>query len=116
MCIRDSIRLESLGLLPVSRRAAMRLTTSTKFVEHAASRSYLVRAHIRIAVALERFRERFANGGVRMLRSATGICEPGKPRSTFMAAIQIDQLRSTVRGTIVLPGDEAYESARKVYN
>jgi FAD/FMN-containing dehydrogenase len=33
-----------------------------------------------------------------------------------MAAIQIDQLRATVRGTIVLPGDSAYESARKVYN
>jgi FAD/FMN-containing dehydrogenase len=33
-----------------------------------------------------------------------------------MAAIQIDQLRSTIRGTIVLPGDSAYESARKVYN
>src|SRR5205085_4625972 len=33
-----------------------------------------------------------------------------------MAAIQIDQLRSNVRGTIIQPGDEAYESARKVYN
>src|SRR5215218_3638838 len=33
-----------------------------------------------------------------------------------MAAIQIEQLRSGVRGAIVLPGDEAYESARKVYN
>src|SRR5688572_18691577 len=33
-----------------------------------------------------------------------------------MAAIQLDQLRSTVRGSIVLPGDEAYEPARQVYN
>jgi FAD/FMN-containing dehydrogenase len=33
-----------------------------------------------------------------------------------MAAIQIDQLRSRVRGAIVQPGDEAYESARRVYN
>ena len=33
-----------------------------------------------------------------------------------MAAIQIDQLRSSVRGAIVQPGDEAYESARLVYN
>ncbi len=33
-----------------------------------------------------------------------------------MAAIQIDQLRSSVRGAIVQPGDEAYESSRKVYN
>ncbi len=33
-----------------------------------------------------------------------------------MAAIQIEQLRSSVRGTIVQPGDAAYESARMVYN
>src|SRR6202158_997029 len=33
-----------------------------------------------------------------------------------MAAIQIEQLRSSVRGVIVQPGDEAYESARMVYN
>src|SRR5215468_2606619 len=33
-----------------------------------------------------------------------------------MAAIQIEQLRSSVRGAIVQPGDEAYESSRKVYN
>ena len=33
-----------------------------------------------------------------------------------MAAIQIEQLRSSVRGTVIQPGDEAYESARKVYN
>src|SRR5260221_13951191 len=34
----------------------------------------------------------------------------------YMAAIQIDQLRSSVRGAILQPGDEAYESARMVYN
>ena len=33
-----------------------------------------------------------------------------------MSAMQIEQLRSSVRGTIVQPGDEAYESARQVYN
>jgi FAD/FMN-containing dehydrogenase len=33
-----------------------------------------------------------------------------------MAAIQIDQLRSSIRGAIVQPGDDAYESARLVYN
>ena len=33
-----------------------------------------------------------------------------------MAAIQIAQLRSSVRGTIIEPGDESYESARVVYN
>ena len=33
-----------------------------------------------------------------------------------MAAIQIEQLRSSVRGAIVQPGDAAYESARMVYN
>jgi FAD/FMN-containing dehydrogenase len=33
-----------------------------------------------------------------------------------MAAIQIDQLRSRVRGAIVQPGDDGYESARRVYN
>ena len=33
-----------------------------------------------------------------------------------MAAIQIEQLRSSVRGAIIQPGDEAYDSARKVYN
>src|ERR1700688_2847085 len=33
-----------------------------------------------------------------------------------MAAIQIEQLRSSVRAAIVQPGDEAYESARMVYN
>ena len=33
-----------------------------------------------------------------------------------MAAIHIEQLRSSVRRGIVQPGDEAYESARMVYN
>jgi FAD/FMN-containing dehydrogenase len=33
-----------------------------------------------------------------------------------MAAIQIEQLRSSVRGAIIQPGDEPYESARRVYN
>ncbi len=33
-----------------------------------------------------------------------------------MAAIQIEQLRSSVRGALVQPGDQAYESARMVYN
>jgi FAD/FMN-containing dehydrogenase len=33
-----------------------------------------------------------------------------------MAAIQLDQFRSAVRGTILQPGDEAYEQARLVYN
>ncbi len=33
-----------------------------------------------------------------------------------MAAIQIEQLRSSVRGAIVRPGDEAYEVTRMVYN
>ena len=33
-----------------------------------------------------------------------------------MAASQIEQLRSSVRGRIVQPGDATYESARKVYN
>jgi hypothetical protein len=33
-----------------------------------------------------------------------------------MAAIQIEQLRSSIRGAIMRPGDEAYESTRKVYN
>src|SRR5262245_22329970 len=33
-----------------------------------------------------------------------------------MAAVQIDQLRSSVRGAVVQPGDELYESARQVYN
>ena len=33
-----------------------------------------------------------------------------------MAAIQIEQLRSAVRGSIIQPGDESYESARRVYN
>jgi FAD/FMN-containing dehydrogenase len=33
-----------------------------------------------------------------------------------MAAIQIEQLRSTVRGVILQPGDGGYESARAVYN
>jgi FAD/FMN-containing dehydrogenase len=33
-----------------------------------------------------------------------------------MAAIQIEQLRSSVRGAIIQPRDEAYESARLVYN
>src|SRR5438034_536593 len=33
-----------------------------------------------------------------------------------MAAIQIEQLRSSVRGAIVGPDDEAYEAARMVYN
>jgi len=30
--------------------------------------------------------------------------------------IRVEQLRSAVRGPIVLPGDEAYDSTRKVYN
>src|SRR5215469_12602025 len=33
-----------------------------------------------------------------------------------MAAIQMEQLRSAVRGVVIQPGDETYESARKVYN
>jgi FAD/FMN-containing dehydrogenase len=33
-----------------------------------------------------------------------------------MTAIRIEQLRAAVRGPLILPGDEAYESARKVYN
>jgi FAD/FMN-containing dehydrogenase len=33
-----------------------------------------------------------------------------------MAAIQIEQLRSSVRGAIIHPGDETFESARQVYN
>jgi FAD/FMN-containing dehydrogenase len=33
-----------------------------------------------------------------------------------MATTQIEQLRSSVRGAIVQPGDPVYESARKVYN
>jgi FAD/FMN-containing dehydrogenase len=33
-----------------------------------------------------------------------------------MTGIRIEQLRSSVRGPIVLPGDEAYESTRQVYN
>jgi FAD/FMN-containing dehydrogenase len=33
-----------------------------------------------------------------------------------MAAIQIEQLRSSVRGAIIQSGDEAYEPARKLYN
>jgi FAD/FMN-containing dehydrogenase len=33
-----------------------------------------------------------------------------------MGAMQIDQLRSSVRGAIVQPGDAEYDSARKVYN
>jgi FAD/FMN-containing dehydrogenase len=33
-----------------------------------------------------------------------------------MAAIQIEQLRSSVRGAIVQPHDETYEAARMVYN
>ena len=33
-----------------------------------------------------------------------------------MGAIQLDQLRSSVRGTIVQPGDAGYDAARKVYN
>src|SRR5206468_3278734 len=33
-----------------------------------------------------------------------------------MAAIQIEQLRSNVRGDIVQQGDAAYDSARSVYN
>ena len=33
-----------------------------------------------------------------------------------MAAIQIEQLRSNVRGTLVQPGDEGYETTRQVYN
>src|SRR6266511_3922401 len=36
--------------------------------------------------------------------------------SMSMAAIQIDQLRSSVRGAVVQPGDHPYESARMVYN
>jgi FAD binding domain/Berberine and berberine like len=33
-----------------------------------------------------------------------------------MATVQIEQLRSSIRGTIVQPGDADYDSARKVYN
>src|SRR5678816_3054191 len=33
-----------------------------------------------------------------------------------MAAIQLDQLRASVRGEIVQPGDDTYDSARQVYN
>ena len=33
-----------------------------------------------------------------------------------MAAIQIQQLRSSIRGVVIQPGDETYEAARKVYN
>src|SRR5262245_8449464 len=33
-----------------------------------------------------------------------------------MSALQIDQLRSSVRGAIVQPGDPTYDSASKVYN
>jgi FAD/FMN-containing dehydrogenase len=33
-----------------------------------------------------------------------------------MPPIQFEQLRSSVRGAIVQPGDQAYESSRKVYN
>ena len=33
-----------------------------------------------------------------------------------MAAIQIEQLRSACAAPIIQPGDESYESARKVYN
>ena len=33
-----------------------------------------------------------------------------------MTAIRLEQLRTAVRGPLILPGDEAYESARKVYN
>jgi FAD/FMN-containing dehydrogenase len=33
-----------------------------------------------------------------------------------MAAVQIDQLRSRVRGAVILPEDGEYESARRVYN
>ena len=33
-----------------------------------------------------------------------------------MTAGEIEQLRSSVRGAIVQPGDADYESARKVYN
>ena len=33
-----------------------------------------------------------------------------------MAAIQIEQLRSSVRGAIIQPGDDSYDTARMVYN
>jgi len=33
-----------------------------------------------------------------------------------VAAIQLDQLRASVRGEIVQPGDDTYESVRQVYN
>src|SRR5580704_16496480 len=33
-----------------------------------------------------------------------------------MAAIQMEQLCANVRGSVIQPADEAYESARKVYN
>jgi FAD/FMN-containing dehydrogenase len=33
-----------------------------------------------------------------------------------MAAIQVEQLCANVRGSVIQPADEAYESARKVYN
>ena len=33
-----------------------------------------------------------------------------------MASIQLEQLRSSVRGAIIQPADDAYEAARRVYN
>jgi UDP-N-acetylenolpyruvoylglucosamine reductase len=33
-----------------------------------------------------------------------------------MTGIRLEQLRSSIRGAIVMPGDDAYESSRKVYN
>ncbi len=33
-----------------------------------------------------------------------------------MTAIQLDQLRATLRGSVVRPGDETYDSVRTVYN
>jgi len=33
-----------------------------------------------------------------------------------MATMQIDHLRSTIRGTVVVPADAAYDTVRKVYN
>src|SRR5215467_5005976 len=33
-----------------------------------------------------------------------------------MAAIQLEQLRSSVRGAIIQPGDQEYDAARKLYN
>ena len=33
-----------------------------------------------------------------------------------MATIQLEQLRASVRGAVIQPGDGSFETARKVYN